>query len=149
MRTGVHSSTHRDRLAPGLVHVRRFERALIWISTFFNRSRGSLCRARNFSGKPELWRRIFVDASPWGVGGVLREDDVPTSFLADDVADLDTRSSATRGGPGFNAFWEALAILVALRAWRYNQNTSVAFQVRSDSLSAFVQFSRGHPDPLT
>jgi hypothetical protein len=36
----------------------------------------------------------------------------------------------------FNALWEALAMLVALRSWRSSNATALTFQGRSDSLSA-------------
>jgi hypothetical protein len=89
-------------------------------------------------------RRISVDASPWGVGGVLYHNNQPISYFADNITQRDlNRFSATTGDPAFNARWEALAILVALRSWRSSSTTAVIFQVRSDSLSALSSIVKG------
>jgi hypothetical protein len=89
-------------------------------------------------------RRISVDASPWGIGGLLYHNDQPISYFADNIAQHDLRRfSATIGDPAFNTLWEALAIPVALRSWRSSSATAVIFQVRSVSLSALSSIFKG------
>jgi hypothetical protein len=89
-------------------------------------------------------RRISVDASLWGIGGILYHNNQPISYFADNIAQHDlNRISATTGDPAFNALWEALAIPVALRSWRSSSTAAVIFQVRSDSLSALSSIFEG------
>jgi hypothetical protein len=110
---------------------------LEWITAFLNRRRGTISRVTNYNKQLAIERRISVGASPWDIGGVLYDQDTPLSYFADNITDHDlTRFSATTGDPAFDALWEGLAILVALRSWRTTNATAVTFQVRSDSLSA-------------
>jgi hypothetical protein len=98
----------------------------------------------NYNKHPTVRRRISVDASPQGIGGILCERDIPLSYFADNITDHDTtRFSATTEDPAFNTLWEGLAILVALRLWRNDNTTAVTFQVRSDSLTALSSILRG------
>jgi hypothetical protein len=131
------NTRRRNRLPRGLIEVRQCKQALAWIIAFLNKQRGTISRIANYNEQPAHKRRVSVDASAWGIGGILRDQDIPISYFADDVADHDLlRYGAMTGGPAFNKLWEALAILVALRAWRNANATSVTFQVRSDCLSA-------------
>jgi hypothetical protein len=99
---------------------------------------------RNYNAQPTIRRRISVDASPWGIGGILYEHDTPLSYFADNITVHDTtRFAATTGDPAFNTLWEGLAILVALRLWRNNNTSAVTFRVRSDSLTQLSSILKG------
>ena len=63
-------------------------------------------------------RRIEVDASPWGGGAVLFEDDVPTRCFSCtwDPAELAGRDVEV-GQPASQTYFEILAALLALELW--------------------------------
>ena len=64
---------------------------------------------------PKLWLkipptathlRVAVDASPWGIGGLLLANDVPSRWFADKITDDDLKVfNASRGDPAFNILW--------------------------------------------
>jgi hypothetical protein len=85
---------------------------------------------------------ITSDASPWGIGAVLTKQGVPIAWMADNLhqADLD-RFSASLGDSAFTTTWEALAILVAVRAWR-TEFKCCRFSIRSDSLGALSSIAK-------
>ena len=103
-------------------------------------NRGTL--QRNFplgnAHLPSGWH-IHTDACPWGIGGVLTFNFIPVRYFADYIhfCDLD-RFSAVIREPGFNTLWEALAILVAIRAWRRYFGRNIIVGLRSDSLGSFL-----------
>ena len=71
------------------------------------------------------------------------------SHFSDQLHEEDLRSfQARRGDPAFNALWEAMAILVALRCWAPLFTHDTAVTVRSDShgsLSAMAKLSSPSP----
>jgi hypothetical protein len=139
-----HKTGRRDRLPGGLIEIQQCRRALIWIAAFLAKQRGTISRAANYTRQPTTMCRISVDASPWGIRGALYHHNQPISYLADNITQRNFRRfSATTGGPVFDALWEALAILVALRSWRSSNATAVIFQLRSDSLSALSSIFEG------
>jgi hypothetical protein len=141
---GQPAGTPTDRIPCHHVKVRQCSRTLRWISLFLNRHRGALTHATQYNGRAPRARQISVDASPWGIGGVLHHHGTPLAYFADAIARQDaTRFRAAVGDPAYNALLEALAILVALRCRRRGQETSVAFQIRSDSLSALSSIFEG------
>jgi hypothetical protein len=101
--------------------------------------------------RPIQWtghtRRKSVDASPWGIGGILCHQDASIAYFANKIARRDaTRYNAAVGGPVYIILWEAFAILVALQCWEKAPDAAVTFQIRPDSLSALSSISlRGHP----
>ena len=121
-----------------LVFVSQIKRDLSWLSAFLSRQRGTLIREHLWVPLPASERlRICVDASPWGIGGVLMRQSVPLSYFADGLQTQDLRRfQASVGVSDFNTVWEALAILVAIRLWRPWLTTSGSFEIRSDSLGA-------------
>ena len=86
---------------------------------------------------------MAVDASPWGIGGVLIASGRPLAWFADDITqpDLD-RFHAQLGDSAFTTLWEALAILVAFRLWRRPGHASATIAPRSDSLGALSAYSK-------
>ena len=121
-----------------LVFVSQIKRDLSWLTAFLSRQRGTLIREHLWVPPPARHRlRICVDASPWGIGGVLMHQSEPVAFFADALQTQDLRRfQASTGDSAFNTVWEALAILVALRLWRPRLSTSGSFEIRSDSIGA-------------
>eukprot|EP00972_Heterocapsa_arctica_P018576 2744264-Heterocapsa_arctica.AAC.1 len=78
---------------------------------------------------------LTLDASPWGLGGVLQEDDVFIEYFSDALTNADaTRFSHALGESQGQQTWEALAVLVALRLWAPRwKGKRVVIRVRSDS----------------
>ena len=59
-----------------------------------------------------------MDASPWGIGGILHINGKVAELFSDVIQDDDLRIlKAARADPAFQTTWEALAILVAVRVW--------------------------------
>ena len=78
---------------------------------------------------------MVTDASPWGIGGVLFLEGTPCAYFADIIQDADLcRFHASRGDPGFNTTWEALAVLVAVRIWESLIPRDSTVELRSDNL---------------
>eukprot|EP00972_Heterocapsa_arctica_P046271 6826428-Heterocapsa_arctica.AAC.1 len=81
---------------------------------------------------------IYADASPWGFGAFLTIDGIPTEYLAGawDEADCE-RLGLSIGDCRGQAVWEALALLVCLRAWAEHwQLRQAVIRVKSDSKAA-------------
>ena len=143
---GAMPQGRRGRALPThLVFVSQIKRDLTWIAAFMARQRGTLTRVHPWTKLPESKRmRVSVDASPWGIGGVLSEGVTPVAYFADDITTEDLRRfQASRGDSAFNTVWEALAILVGLRVWRELLGPLGSFEVRSDSLGALGATLRG------
>ena len=132
-----------DRAARGgLVHVRRFRHGLRWFEAFFAGRRGSLRREFPLGRTRPVPAVAVVDASPWGIGGVLFLDGRPAQRFSDGITDADLAVfSAARGESAHNTTWEGLALVVALRLWG---PCSGGWRVglRSDSLGALMATSR-------
>ena len=111
-----------------LVFVSQIKRDLAWLHAFMTRQRGTLVRTHLWTPRSADRRvRISVDASPWGIGGVLSKGSRPVAYFADTISDEDLRRfQASRGKSDFNTVWEALAVLVSLRAWRDLTRLSVS-----------------------
>ena len=93
---------------------------------------------------PSAHLRVAVDASPWGIGGLLLADGTPSRWFGDRITDDDLQVfNASRGDPAFNILWEALAILVALRLWRTSQHLGASIEVRSDNLPFLWSLRKG------
>ena len=97
---------------------------------------------------PSAWRfgnTIVLDASPWGGGGFLSVDGVPSAYFytewgPEDVASL----GITIGDHRCQALVETFVVLVAVRAWASKwaaQPTSV--YGRSDAMAAIGAVERG------
>ena len=88
---------------------------------------------------------IVTDASPWGIGGVLMQDDWPVAWFADDITTHDLRRfRAKLGDSALTTLWEVLALLVAMRTWSPLLTREPCISVKADSLSALrvaIKFS--------
>jgi hypothetical protein len=121
-----------------LIHVTRFSSALRWQKAFLKGQRGALTR-RYYPASLRPTVTFAVDASPWGIGGVLFDAQArPISYFADTLTKEDEEIlGAEIGRPDHMSLWEGLVILVALRLWNLSSDPrSVMVHVKSDSLSA-------------
>ena len=79
-----------------------------------------------------------MDASPWGLGGILRVNGVFTSYFASALDEHDlSRFGFALGDAKGQQTWECLVVLVALRLWlpRF-RDKRVCLRVRSDNVAA-------------
>ena len=71
------------------------------------------------------------------------EDDHPIRWFADEIHDIDLSIlHAKHGDHRFQTTWEALALLVAIRAWRKGSHSGVKMLIQSDTLSALAAISK-------
>ena len=78
---------------------------------------------------------LALDASPWGLGGILIVDNKPVSYFASQLTTLDFRRFHFEpGSPNGQQCWECLCLLAALRhdhsRWK---QTRIRLVVRGDS----------------
>ena len=124
-----------------VTHTVRVAESLKWLRAFLKRfiGDGLLGRRidiREWMSGPQV--RITTDASPWGIGAVLEVESVPRAYLSDAISQKDAqRLHFELGSCKGQAAAEALAVLVALRAWAgvwISRRTAV--HVKSDSEAA-------------
>ena len=94
--------------------------SLNWLRAFFDGSAGAPLRRdvflvdRLFEGR----FAVAMDASPWGIGGVLLDSGRPVGAFSDSVSSEDVRRlEISVGDHRAQAVLEGLAILVALRVF--------------------------------
>ncbi len=137
-------SSRTDGLPHHLFHVNRVKGALLWALALLRKEAGALSRVHPLvPTPPHLILGLTTDASPWGLGAVLTRMGTPIAWISDKIhpEDLD-RFSATLGDSAFTTTWEALAILVALRAWTPLFCSGTRFALRSDSLGALASIAK-------
>ena len=116
----------------------RVATALDWLHALLSKEhRSALKRSINWRvdlAEPTLI--ITCDASPWGLGAVLSTPEgFPLAWLASDVTQADAMQLGLKWGESSGqAVLEALAVLVAVRAWASHWTCAKArVHVRSDS----------------
>ena len=91
---------------------------------------------------------IIVDASPWGIGGILSLDGHPCEHFAVATTHDDARHlgvEITRDSRCQQAF-EALAMLIALRHWHYQwAHRRCVIHVSGDNMAALSMITRMQP----
>jgi len=115
---------------------------VLWILAFLRGQHGTVKREfsiQSFLGAGEKIS-IVVDASPWGLGGVLTRDGTISEYFASPLSDHDQEiHSITRGDHRAQQCAEALALLVALRVWsKMWSDKRVLLHVRGDSVTALT-----------
>ena len=85
-----------------------------------------------------------VDASPFGIGGVLYVGGVPEAFFFDRLYEEDENMLHTeRGSADGQQMWECLTILVALRIWwSYWADRKAIVTIRGDNIAALTLGAR-------
>jgi hypothetical protein len=117
------------------VKVRRAQHGIKWLKQYFSGKRGPLERTFRLKMPEPSWLVISVDASPWGIGGIMHTNGIVTNWFTDVIQDSDLRVlNAVRADPAFQTTWEALAILVAVRLWLQSTHDGIRIEIRSDSL---------------
>ena len=112
---------------------------LKWFNAFFKASGGFVERTFLLSNYLDQGDRveIVIDASPWGLAGILVVGGVCVEYFADAISVLDeTLFGFTIGSPNGQQVWESLAALIALRMCRscWGQRT-LRLAVRGDSVT--------------
>ena len=87
---------------------------------------------------------IAVDASPWGLGGVLYVNGVCVAWFSSALTAEDERRFGYKlGDHRGQQTWEALAALVALRAWApWLSTVRYQLEVKSDSIVALTLLAK-------
>ena len=134
-------------LPAGLLYTRQIQQSVTWIQTFLAGKRGDLVRVMNVDAH---YRRgtmvdIIVDTSPWGIGAILSLDGVPWEYFAVATTAEDAQHlglEISRDSKCQQAF-EALAMLIALRHWRYVwAHTRCCIRVKGDSMAALALITK-------
>ena len=118
---------------------RQIAHALRWLRRFLEGNQGELARRiRALPKMSDIVIQMVMDASPWGMGGVLFINGRPKEWFASPLEDYDLKIlEEKRGMPDGQASFEALAILIALRAWAQTwQDEAALILTRSDSMAA-------------
>ena len=128
----------RSRQLRSLIHVTRIRKGLQWIEAFLS---GEICK----KGLRRVYRPVSldntsylaVDASPWGMGGILVLNGSLHRYFKSDITSHDlSKFRATVGESAWNTVWEALALLIAFRLWLPLFPTNVVVRCKSDSRAA-------------
>ena len=124
------------------VWTRQIKHTLIWIAALL--ADAEYCLERRFTLDAFQGRGTSVimclDASPWGLGGFLTEDDVIVSWFASPIGEIEqTLLDINVADCACQQTVEALAVLAALRCWSGRwKGKPVVLRVKSDSISALV-----------
>ena len=113
---------------------------LVWISAFLSGEEQFIVRRYDSEEYHSRGDKVDfdLDASPWGLGGILRVNGVFTSYFASALDEHDlSRFGFALGDAKGQQTWECLVVLVALRLWlpRF-RDKRVCLRVRSDSVAA-------------
>ena len=114
----------------------------MWILAFIDGQEGSITRTFDaityLGGGDRL--TITVDASPWGLGGILARNDDIIEYFADKISpDDEAIHNIQVGDHRAQQCLEGLATLVALRLWCDKWRRSrVLLHVRGDSITALT-----------
>ena len=128
------------------VWIKQVRPTLDWLAVFLSRRRGSLVRSWTFSAwlYPETAVTMILDASPFGLGGVLVSGHRILGWFSSDLTCLDEqRFGHAVGADSGQQVWEALCILVAVRSWKSMWSTQrCTLTIKSDNISALVMASK-------
>ncbi|CAE7648821.1 unnamed protein product [Symbiodinium sp. CCMP2592] len=135
------------RKARNLIHTKRVAPGLKWIRALLVDN----VLQRIFFAKPAHTDvEIVTDASPWGIGGIMRVGGKPTEIFYSNLPDeLLKKFSAERGVSKFNTLWEGVALLVAFRLWLPNLSFGAVYRAKSDNLGFLRALSRGSAKSAT
>lgn len=130
-------------VAPGApadcIWMKQIARSVEWFHAFFQSSGGLV--ERTFLLDSHLAKQgaieLVIDASPWGLAGILVVDGRCEEFFSDAISDLDVAQfGCAIGSPDGQQIWESLAALIAIRLWRPRwAEASIQLKVRGDSIT--------------
>ena len=126
----------------GMVWTRQFRHVLFWLKALMTGEYGALERDYVTAVYHGLTDEIEInlDASPWGIGGYIIIRNTITRWFSSPISTQEAEILYMKiGDAAGQQTAEALAALVALRAWHklWNQQPAL-LRVRSDSVSALV-----------
>ena len=132
----------RENAPVGCIWRKQIQDVLLWAKAFLEGTPGELKRCYSLSSYTGsgLHVSLELDASPWGLGGVLLEQGKPVAWFASPLSTEELEVLELQlGDCAAQQAVEALCALVALRAWfKRWQNLQPTIRVRSDSVSALV-----------
>ena len=109
---------------------------------FLNHQRGALVRTWSVfvDLSDAACVTLTLDASPWGLGGVLSLDGIMKKYFYSRLTVTDARLHKRQlGSSKGQQTWESLSVLVALRIWQEHwQGKRVRVEVRSDNYTALT-----------
>lgn len=112
---------------------------LRWFGHFFQASGGLIERRFLLACYLDSSTHVtmVIDASPWGIAGILVVDGHAQEYFSDPLCDHDVEIfSHAIGSPDGQQVWESLAALVALRLWQEKwQLHRVRLTVRGDNVT--------------
>ena len=110
-----------DESAPsGCVWTRRFRPALAWFLAFLQGTHQGLVRPFDLQHylEDDNSLEIVLDASPWGMGAIIRDHGTVVEYFSSPLTSEDTeRFGFPIGDASGQQTWECLCCLVALRTW--------------------------------
>ena len=96
------------------------------------------------SRPPCFIAEITTDASPWGIGGILKvREKLVTYFSSSIPSEALSKFKAQTGCSKYNTLWEGLALLVAFRLWLPQMGHSAAVRARSDNMGVLHMLAEG------
>ena len=121
------------------IWTRQIVQPLKWFRAFFNASGGFIERRFNHGAFARSGKtiEIVLDASPWGLAGILIEDCMCIEYFSDAISsqDVDIFQHDTGTSDG-QQIWESLAALIALRRWKHLWGQhSMWLRVKGDSVT--------------
>ena len=128
-----------------MVGAARVRHTMRWLRALCRHTDG-LCTRRLLDPAAEETRyTIVVDASPYGGGGFLADGGVPTEWFSTTWgAEDEEHLRVVVGSHRFQSTFEALALLVAVRAWAHLWTGAPSIiQGRSDAMAAIGAFHKG------
>jgi hypothetical protein len=141
MYAAIHS-TQPSNAPRGCIWTDQIRHAIQWIAAFLGQTMGKLERRYTLASYvgEGLSVELNLDASPWGLGAFLSIGQEIVAWFAAPLGDEELEAlELTRGSCEAQQALEALAALVALRAWaEYWRSTRVLLRIRSDSVSALI-----------
>ena len=126
----------------GSIWTKQIISSLRWISALIAGAHGTFARSYDLDTHLGLGSAVEVclDASPWGLGGVLTIDGVHKAWFACPLSPEECHLlGIEQGSCTCQQIVESLAALVALRAWHQQWcNSRSVLKVRSDSVAALT-----------
>ena len=126
----------------GTVWTKQVHVSLMWLEACLTGQTGTLRRVYPLEPYLNQGDRISIifDASPWGLGAVLTKNHTPIAWFASPLGPEDELMfNHKRGDSAGQQTWEALSLLVALKAWRAEwARKRVIFETVGDSVSALT-----------
>ena len=113
---------------------------------FLFRQQGSLVRIFRIDAYFSRGDKIqfVLDASPWGLGGILKINNEPKSWYASPLSSHDVLMFKCKiGDPEGQQTWESLNVLVALRIWRAHWlGVRAVLEVKADNVTALSMLAK-------